>query len=201
MIYNRKGKIMGIEENKKLRKIKIIFILQVILVILPINVALMAGGYYLFEKEQERIKYMGYTEYDLNKLQMDYLIGLYDIYIPEYKNAPMTFFTDNMYNPDKDKYKFVKGESCEEQIEKINSLLFNDNDGRYECTRESVLKYGFNENNPITSDWVMKHPYDALNMLMVLPADEPGVYDAVAEYDRYGIEFFWSEYASVFSYD
>ena len=57
MIYNRKGKIMGIEENKKLRKIKIIFILQVILVILPINAALMAGGYYLFEKEQKRIKY------------------------------------------------------------------------------------------------------------------------------------------------
>ncbi len=182
---------MSSEDKKDYRKIKIIFTLQIILVILPINVVLMAGGYYLFEKEQERIKYMGYTEYDLNKLQMDYLIGLYDIYIPEYKNAPMTFFTDNMYNPDKDKYKFVKGESCEEQIEKINSLLFDNNDRNYESVREIAAIYGFNKDNPITSDWVITHPMDAIR---ISSYKGDSIYPALIDRDRYGIEVYWSEY-------
>ncbi len=180
------------------RKIKVILI--IIAILLPINAALMAGGYYLFKNEQERIKYMGYTEYDLNKWRMDYLIQMYDIYIPEYKNAPMTFFTDNMYNPDKDKYELAKGEDCEEQIEKINSLLFDNNDEyEIESTREKVAEYGFDENNPITSDWVIEHPNEALEMLIAYGESE-FVYQAVADTYRYGMEYLWTEYGFSIGY-
>ena len=188
-------------KNVYLKK-KIKVILTIIAILLPINVSIMLYGNYMFKNEQERIKYMGYTEYDLNKWRMDYLIQMYDIYIPEYKNAPMTFFTDNMYNPDKDKYELAKGEDCEEQIGKINSLLFDDNNDEYEIyesTREKVAEYGFDENNPITSDWVISHPNEALEMLIAYGESEL-VYYAVADTYRYGMEYLWTEYGFSIGY-
>ena len=187
---------MNSEVKNVYRKKKIKVILTIIAILLPINVAIMLYGNYMFKNEQERIKYMGYTEYDLNKWRMDYLIQLYDIYIPEYKNAPVTFFTDNMYNPDKDKYELAKGEDCEEQIEKINSLLFDENNKeyeRYEETREKVAEYGFDEDNQITSDWVITHPEEALEMLL-LSGEGGEIYNAVADSFRYGMEYLWTEY-------
>ena len=184
---------MNSEGKNDYRKKKNLFILKVIFITLALNIAILLYGGYMFRNEQESIKYMGYTEYDLNKRKLDYLIQIYDVYIPEYKNAPLTFFTDNMYNPNKDKYELVKGESCEEQIEKINSLLYDDNDryGRYDNVREKIAEYGFDENNPITSDWVIAHPNEALEMLA---APGGSVYYVVAEYDRYGIIEYWTEY-------
>ena len=187
---------MNREVKNVYRKKKIKVILTIIAILLPINAAIMLYGNYIFKSEQERIKYMGYTEYDLNKWKMDYLIKVFDIYIPEYKNTPMTFFTDNMYNPDKDKYELAKGEDCEEQIEKINSLLFDENNKeyeRYEETREKVAEYGFDEDNQITSDWVITHPEEALEMLL-LSGEGGEIYNAVADSFRYGMEYLWTEY-------
>ncbi len=193
---------MNREVKNVYRKKKIKVILTIIAILLPINAAIMLYGNYMFKNEQERIKYMRYTEYDLNKWRMDYLIQMFDIYIPEYKNAPMTFFTDNMYNPDKDKYELAKGEDCEEQIEKINSLLFDENNDEYkiyESTREKVAEYGFDENNPITSDWIITHPNEGLEMLL-LSGDGDEMYNSVADSLRYGMEYLWTEYGCRIGY-
>ena len=70
---------MNREVKNVYRKKKIKVILTIIAILLPINAAIMLYGNYMFKNEQERIKYMRYTEYDLNKWRMDYLIQMFDI--------------------------------------------------------------------------------------------------------------------------
>lgn len=149
--------------RKRIKKAWCKHIVKIVIIILAIHAVVIGTYIYTEKKEREKIVKMGYTEYNLSKLEMDYLVEYFDIYIPEYIEAPLTFTIDNKYNKDKDKFVLVQGEYSEQQVEKLNSLLYDER--KAENAVEKASEYGFSSENRITADWIIAHPYEAVQVI------------------------------------
>ncbi len=141
-----------ISTKKKLKYIAIIIGIFILIDIVII-------GIFLF---MVNISRKGYTEYDLNKREMDLLVWYYDVYIPEYVEDDVKFINENRYNINKDEYELVEGPNTKKCIEEYNRLMFDDKEA------DNALKlansYGITEENRMTVEWVLSHPREALKI-------------------------------------
>ncbi len=117
------------------------------------------------KKEKEELLHTGYTEYNLTGGDLFALAKYLDICPPEYRS--WDFFDTYKYNWEKKDLKLETGNKTEEQLKKVNELIFFDTSG--ENLREVAEQYGFNEFNLITLEWVMAHPKE---MADIFRADE-----------------------------
>ncbi len=147
------------EENNVVisTKNKLKYIAIIIGIFILIDIVII--GIFLF---MVNISRKGYTEYDLNKREMDLLVWYYDVYIPEYVEDDVKFINENRYNINKDEYELVEGPNTKKCIEEYNRLMFDDKEA------DNALKlansYGITEENRMTVEWVLSHPREALKI-------------------------------------
>ncbi len=148
---------------KKISKIDIILtVITIIFILIPSVIIYMD---YREKKEQEEILAMGYTEHDLHYGHLNVLMRYLDICPPEYRKTG--FFDKYECSPKKKDLKLEPGKYADEQIQKVNEIIFCDPEA--EMQKAAAEQYGFSETNPITIKWVLENPKEMFDILM---ADE-----------------------------
>lgn len=181
-----------IHNNSKVKKV-IIYIACTILIV---------GSFVLCEEllykyKVEQVKQMGYTQYDLSSVELYYLSSWYNIYVSEndseiikptnsyvksttYCNIYVlengseiieptnSYIKSTTYYNKKDKMVLCEGAYASDTVDKFNEIVHD-----YPEVQERALKYGITEDNPLTVEWILSHPREALSLVkysdIVLP--------------------------------
>lgn len=146
------------------KAIKIILNICLILMCILILVGLiMCYKMYKEEKERKEAASIGYTEYDLHYLALGRLFLTFDICPPEYRHS--NFFEKYEYSLEKKDLKLEAGDMTEEYVAQFNDLVFNNPLGK--DLKIAAMEYGFDEENLITTDWILTHPREICEIIYV----------------------------------
>ena len=117
-----------------------------------------------------KMKYMethGYTKYDLSIHEMvvlDRCLNVVDSRIEKWKFIDRPdYFYFHPYDVKKLFDKLMLGVYADKLIDKFNNDLFALQDT--ETALELAKQYGFNEENPITAEWILTHPKETVAIL------------------------------------
>lgn len=118
------------------------------------------------EKERAQLKLMGYTEYDLQWIDLRVLLVCFDICPPGFRST-IDFLEKYEYSWEKRDLKLEVGEHTEECIEAFNYLVFYDSKG---INLKTVAeKYGFSKDNQFTLEWIITHPKEICEIVEADP--------------------------------
>lgn len=146
-------------------------IIKIIIQLLIVTIIIGSGyKYYLYKVEKDRLAQPAYfTEYKLSGDEMTKLIRFFSV-----KSSPelkVWYNEDILKEEDWPDYTYFTIESTEDTkivVEVMNYQLFDEKSKWNEEARKKVEGYGINENNRLTVEWVMKHPKEAIEIVIEL---------------------------------
>lgn len=123
--------------------------------------------YFLYKMEEERLKQSPYfTEYKLSGSEMTMLhLCFYIESTPQWRGW---YDNDKLKEEDWPDYSYFTIEETEDTevvITVMNYKLFEEKSKWSKRAQEKAEKYGIDENNRLTVEWVMKHPKEAIEIM------------------------------------
>ena len=147
---------------KKKRIIKTIVWLLIVFIFIGIGYK-----YYLYKMEEERLKQSPYfTEYKLSGSEMTMLhLCFFVESTPQWRGWDDNDKLKEEDWPDYSYFTIEETEDTEAVITVMNYKLFDEKSKWIKEAQEKAEKYGIDENNRLTVEWVMKHPKEAVEIM------------------------------------
>jgi hypothetical protein len=118
--------------------------------------------YYDYHKEKNRLSQDAYfTEYKLTRYE--YIVMATNYYVDEKPSWRDDLNEDDW--PDYSYYTMEATDNTEMVVTVLNYRLFEDFSDNDREGLERAEEYGFSLENPITVEWVMKHPKEAVEIM------------------------------------
>lgn len=150
---------------KRKKLIKNIFIIIIVLVA-TIAVVITTNFYLTQKKERERLASEPYfTEYKISSSELNYMIHAYYVKTNPQLKSSWYANLDKSKWPDYSDFTIEITEETKKAVAVLNDVLF---DEKSEFDKEGIKRaeeFGFSSQNPITEEWVIKHPKEAVYII------------------------------------